>query len=387
MDRPGSELTRAFGAVKAPAHSAGDGGLRAYVYSRAANQNRGQELGRWRASVGLRDFAVRCLVKVTPRSVRRRLRAMPKGARVGKLEHDVLQLSMDVRRLEQRLTGDGANAVSSGPSAGVCKHADFLTDWYRRRHEAMSGPWRPESLHDYQYTRKSWEWCVIAELLDRHGVLSDGRTGIGFAVGKEPLASVFARAGAQVLATDLAASDSGSQRWAMTDQHAAGVDALWHSKIVDRDLFTERVRFAHADMRDLSTLAGEGPVDFIWSSCALEHLGSLGAGIEFVLESAKLLRPGGLAVHTTEFNVSSTLDTVETGGNVLYRESDIGDLAERLRAAGYRLRPIEFDIGDHEFDRRYDVEPFFTTAGGQHIKLLLEGHITTLLVLTIDAPA
>ena len=43
--------------------------------------------------------------------------------------------------------------------------------------------------------------------------------------------------------------------------------------------------------------------DFTWSSCALEHLGTLAAGADFVVAQMDCLRPGGVAVHTTEFLV------------------------------------------------------------------------------------
>ena len=83
--------------------------------------------------------------------------------------------------------------------------------------------------------------------------------------------------------------------------------------------------------------------DFTWSSCALEHLGSLDAGAAFVLRQMACLRPGGTAVHTTEYVVSSDTDTVEKGGTVLYRRRDIEALAEQLRAAGHE---IELDPGE-----------------------------------------
>ena len=77
--------------------------------------------------------------------------------------------------------------------------------------------------------------------------------------------------------------------------------------------------------------------DFTWSSCAFEHLGNLAAGCDFVVEQMRCLAPGGVAVHTTELNVSSDDRTVESGATVLYRRRDIEDLAARLRRLGYRI--------------------------------------------------
>jgi hypothetical protein len=59
------------------------------------------------------------------------------------------------------------------------------------------------------------------------------------------------------------------------------------------------------------------------SSCALEHLGTLDGGLDFIVRSAELHFPGGVAVHTTKFNVLSNNSTIEHGENVIYRRRDI----------------------------------------------------------------
>src|SRR5918998_283444 len=191
-------------------------------------------------------------------------------------------------------------------TSSVCRRAHFEEGWLDRWSRMFGYPdplGQPHGSH-----RKVWEWCAIAQCLAERGMLRPGRLGLGFAVGTEPLAAAFAARGAVVLATDLALADS-HEGWTATGQHAASKEALWHSDLVDRAGFERRVVFADADMR---TLEGLLPIwDFAWSSCALEHLGSLEAGWDFVVSSARLLRPGGVAAHTTEFNVSSGRDTIE----------------------------------------------------------------------------
>ncbi len=129
-------------------------------------------------------------------------------------------------------------------------------------------------------------------------MLRAGRRGCGFAVGREPLASQFAALGADILATDLGDATA-SAGWSATSQHAAGPEALFWPGLIDRAAFDARVRFMPQDMRALD-MAALGAFDFLWSSCSFEHLGGLDAGLRFVLESTALLRPGGVAVHTTE---------------------------------------------------------------------------------------
>jgi hypothetical protein len=96
-----------------------------------------------------------------------------------------------------------------------------------------------------------------------------------------------------------------------------------------------------------------GAYDFLWSSCALEHLGSLDAGLDFVVNAMDLLKPGGTAIHTTEFNLSSDDETLTSGPCVIYRRRDIDDpwsawvdshcttLAAAIR---HNLSPLRLDL-------------------------------------------
>jgi hypothetical protein len=123
--------------------------------------------------------------------------------------------------------------------------------------------------------------------------------------------------------------------------------------------------------------------DFIWSSCAIEHLGSLKAGMSFVKDAMALLRPGGVAVHTTEFNVSSNKETLTEGPFVIYRKRDIEQLDYELRTIRCALSRCDFFAGDHLQDIECDSDPFGAGQKHVHIKLLLGGHVATSLVLII----
>jgi len=228
--------------------------------------------------------------------------------------------------------------------------------------------------------RKFWEWCAIAQALDERCMLRTGMKGLGFAVGQEPLTSHFAGRGCEILATDLDQQAS-DKEWIRSAQHAASKDILFQPLLVNRDIFDSRVKFQSADMR---TLEGLSPgYAFIWSSCALEHLGTLDAGLEFVVRSAELLDPGGVAVHTTEFNVLSNERTIESGGNVIYRQRDILTLAANLRSTGLTLVSPNFDAGNHRFDLEFDSPPYMT-SGRPHLKLQIDGHVCTSFMLIIE---
>jgi hypothetical protein len=233
--------------------------------------------------------------------------------------------------------------------------------WARRLGE------RPGGLH-----RKLWEWCFITQALYERGFLQAGTRGLGFAVGTEPLTSLFASMGCDVVATDLDQALALEAGWVDSDQHAEGIGQLNRKGLCPADEFAQRVRFQNLDMRAIPDSARD--FDFLWSSCALEHLGSLENGVEFVVNAMDCLRPGGVAVHTTELNCDSETETVATGGSVIYRKSDLIDLSGRLRERGHEVEPFDFHTGDSEADRFVDEEPY---GGRAHIKLRIGPYAST----------
>ena len=111
----------------------------------------------------------------------------------------------------------------------VCRREHWDTPWFAHWNAIFAGATPPGEHFVPQHVnfhRKTWEWAAIAQALSARGMLAPGRRGCGFAVGREPLASVFARHGVDVLATDLAAADAGAHGWSSTGQHAASLDAL-----------------------------------------------------------------------------------------------------------------------------------------------------------------
>ena len=181
--------------------------------------------------------------------------------------------------------------------------------------------------------RKLWEYCYITQVLAEREMLQPGKRGLGFAVGHEPLPALFASTGCQILATDLDGSVDVSKEWSSTGQHANQLSDLNDRGLCSAEAFADRVAFRPVDMNAIpDDLTG---FDFIWSSCSLEHLGGLDRGRAFILQSLRCLKPGGIAVHTTEFNVASNDSTVIDGGTVIYRQRDLELLADDLRSQGH----------------------------------------------------
>src|SRR5690606_38222379 len=105
--------------------------------------------------------------------------------------------------------------------------------------------------------------------------------------------------------------------------------------------FNQNVSLRSVDMRKIPK-EFRGKYDFVWSNCALGHLGSIEEGLRFIVESAQCLNQSGVAVHTTEINVTSNESTVTEGETVVFRPCDLLLLSKRLRSKGFRLNPPKF---------------------------------------------
>ena len=114
----------------------------------------------------------------------------------------------------------------------------------------------------------------------------------------------------------------------------------------------------------------------------MEHLGNLRHGIEFVINAMKCLRPGGIAVHTTELNCESDTRTVEKGRDVVYRKRDLLELESELSALGHRMAPLDFQLGQTAEDLYVDDPPY---VGKVHLKLRIGGFASTSFGLIVKA--
>jgi hypothetical protein len=246
----------------------------------------------------------------------------------------------------------------------------------------LGEPWRPH--------RKLWELAFICQALEERGMLRPGRRGLGFAVGAEKLPALFAARGCTITATDLPAEDERRNPWAETGQWVGERDALNAAGLCEPAAFQDRVSFRPVDMNHVpDDLIG---YDFSWSTCSFEHCGSLQLGLDFLERQMDCLVPGGVAVHTTEFNLSSNDATVADGPCVIYRLRDMEAICGRLAASGHRVEPLDVDPGRHRFDRFVDEPPFcdwFTTPPPKvkHMRLNLSGHASTSIALVIRKAA
>ncbi len=230
-----------------------------------------------------------------------------------------------------------------------------------------------------QFHRKFWEWVFVVHHLTISGVVAPGRRGLVFGVGQELLPAIFAEMGALITATDAPTEIGIGSGWQSSGEFAIGLSALPCGRM-DRGQFEARVEWQECDMNAIPSSLTD--YDFCWSSCCLEHLGNLHLGLDFIKNSVeKTLKIGGVAVHTTELNLSSNRETLSEGPTVLYRRRDFEEFVVEMRGRGHQVS--EFIIAPDSFavDGYVDTPPFLVDA--PHLKVELAGYTSTSAGLVI----
>jgi 2-polyprenyl-3-methyl-5-hydroxy-6-metoxy-1,4-benzoquinol methylase len=270
-------------------------------------------------------------------------------------------------------------------SSKVCEQVDIETPWFVH--------WCRELKMEPIYHRKVWEECFALQAMWEAGLLRPGTSALCFGAGEEPLPSYLASCGVEVLATDLSPNDAAAAGWVATQQHATH-DKLFRPELIDRKTFDQHVSFRAVDMNAIPEDL-DGRFDFCWSLCSLEHVGSTDLACRFVERSMDCLKPAGIAVHTTEFNLTSETETLTSGWCVIFTRTQIQTLCERLRAVGHVVSPVSFDTGSEPLDQFVDLPPFphptlewispnaLTLPKAPHLRLALLGYVTTSIGLII----
>jgi SAM-dependent methyltransferase len=263
--------------------------------------------------------------------------------------------------------------VSFGSS--LCHQQHFMLDQFRFWLRAMKI--RP------RFYRKWWEFFYIAQTLFERGLLTAGKRGIGFGIGREPLPALFASFGVEIVASDQSLEAAERSGWVQSGQHSHELSALNESGICTEATFSRLVSFREVDMNDIPSSLDE-EFDFCWSSCSLEHLGSLRHGLDFIENSLRTLKSGGVAIHTTEFNLTSNVDTLESAGVSIYRRCDIDEFLEKMRARDFIVSPIDWTLGEGFAETVVDMPPYRIEP---HIRLNVGEFDVTSIGLIIQKPS
>ncbi len=258
------------------------------------------------------------------------------------------------------------------PTSQVCTENQFFTDTYN--------DWCMEMRQEPRLHRKQWEYVFILQVLYSNNMLTSGRKGLGFGVGKEPLPAITVSRGCSLVVSNLDRDLAFREGWIQSNQYADELSDLNYRGICDLEEFKRKVVYHSIDMNSIPSQFMQHEYDFVWSSCALDHLGSIDHGVDFILNSLRCLKIGGVAVHTTEYNVTSNWDTIDHSHTVLFRRRDIESLQKAVRDMGCRMS-FNPNIGTGTYDICYDSPPFVPAP---HIKLKLGNYVSTSVGLVIE---
>lgn len=243
------------------------------------------------------------------------------------------------------------------------------SQFYEPKFQEIAQRLQLETLLD----RKIWEYCFIVNSIETYAKTGPGTRGLAFGCGMEFITSVLAAGGSDILATDYVEQ---SHNW-----QARGLSDLYSSAHIDRESFDARVRFQHLDMNEIDpSLTG---FDFLWSTGSLEHIGGYDKGLAFVENAMKCLKPGGIAVHTTEFTLTSDDVGYDSPNLSFYCRRDIERLAERLIASGNMIL-LNFERGTTVADTHVDTPPY---NYGRTLCAHFSSHVITSIGLIIQKGA
>lgn len=310
---------------------------------------------------------------------------------IWRLAKDIEAIKLNIKffgyELAQRLRAAVPEKEISGPTIQNLKskpstQKDLDSDW--------AAYWASKLKIPVVYHRKVWELCYVLQAFHEHGVLRPGMRTLGFGCGQEPIPSLLASMGIDVTVTDLEPEEARRKGWIGTNEHTSSLNEAFKSEIVSHELFDKHVTLKYVDMNAISPdVSG---YDACWSICALEHLGSIAKGLDFIENSLSTLKSGGIAVHTTEFNFMHDDATIDNWVTVLFQKAHFVEMANRLRRQGHWVAELDFDIGSGPMDRFVDLPPFahdFPEAihpwrsGNHHIKLMVDGFPSTCFGLII----
>jgi 2-polyprenyl-3-methyl-5-hydroxy-6-metoxy-1,4-benzoquinol methylase len=274
-----------------------------------------------------------------------------------------------------------------GMQSKASTQADLESDW--------AAYWLAELKAPRLFHRKLWEFAYLLQGLWERDMIADGRRGLGFGCGQEPIPSYLASRGVQLSVTDIAPAEARSKGWMDSAQHTTTIDSLYMPHLIERETFDRNVALRYVDMNAIPSDLKN--YDFCWSICALEHLGSIANGLSFIRNSLSTLRPGGVAIHTTEFNFLDDKQTIDNWPTVLFQRQHFIQLAEELTAEGHQVAELDFRVGNKPLDKFIDVPPFphdfpasVSSEWGQssaHLKISIDGFASTCFGIIVTKKA
>jgi len=213
-------------------------------------------------------------------------------------------------------------------------------------------------------------------MLELKNLVNSNSTGISFGSGVGTEIKALANQGCKITVTDLNENEAKELGWVDTNQHTKSLEAFKDSKFDNCDYLNNLTIDNNVDMNNIPEKYLKGQFDFASSVCALEHLGSLQKGLDFILNSIKCVKIGGIVVHTTEFNLNSLYSgydgkTIEHKLTSVYRAQDFKKLRENVEQMGHKMYYMDYTYVDGLYDKYIDLPPYPGNESNKHLRLEL----------------
>lgn len=218
--------------------------------------------------------------------------------------------------------------METAPLSRLANDADFMSDRCQAHLAAMS---RGGASGDVPH-RGAWELCAVVDAVVRGLREQTGRhitaaRGLGLGVGKDALARHFASLGAVIHATDYAGRASVSEWLGAANDAAVATSTTDVCGTANR----QRCTFAHhVSLAAALAAEADNKYDFVWSRQVTNAL-DCDAAKKLLAESARLLAPGGIAVHTLDVRLSRHGAAQE--GACAFTRDELDEVAQTHRIA------------------------------------------------------
>jgi SAM-dependent methyltransferase len=269
-------------------------------------------------------------------------------------------LPLPFERMAARIEDtDGVPWPAEGPPLNkVCDRRDWEHPAWRQALEELGYVPDPARLH-----RKEWEFAQGVYGLRRLRCLSPGAAALGLGAGTEPIIFFLAGRLRQVVATDLYAGDFSEHEAdprMLRDPEAFAPFAYHRDRLEVRRMDATAIDYAPESF------------DLVFSFSAFEHFGTRRAQRACLAAIHHVLRPGGVAVLTTEvilnvwgrhgdyFRRAELLDDLIPGAGFHLAGGNFCFATSRATLAGLVRLPHEIDRRPHLVLRRWRT--YFTSA-------------------------
>jgi SAM-dependent methyltransferase len=205
----------------------------------------------------------------------------------------------------------------------ACKLADAMDFFHPHTIEHITSVGEHPRFHC-----KQWEFAQLLEVRRRYAPTAKRMIGLG--VGCEKTLPLLAEGAEEVIATD------------RYDAYGDWEEASRRPDEVYPELDNLRVH----DMDMLDVDLPERSADFVWSMCAVEHVGGVDEVADAVRQAGELLDDDGLMFISTEFNLGSK--PYRTKGTLFL---DPPMIEEVIRKSGlFLMDPIRLELSRHPFN-------------------------------------